>query len=90
MIDDTPITRQLDALWAIAAEPHGEIALHMGWRGMQWCMAGRRPLRMRVWERLLERGDVEILEPWGTTPTVKGLRITDRGRARIRRDAMGL
>ncbi len=80
--DYSPITRQLDALRAIA-DLGGEIALHYGWRGMQWCSADERPIRMRVWERLLDRGDLEVLEPWGTPPSVKGLRITPQGMDRL-------
>ena len=79
-MDDTPITRQLEALQAWPVE--GE-TLHMGLRGMAWVMVGRRLVQTRVWDRLLDRGDLAITENTTGPPGLKTLTVTDQGRQRL-------
>lgn len=56
-MSDEPITAQGEALrlW-----PDIGIPLLWGWRGHSHCSIDGRPIRARVWERLLERGDLLI------------------------------
>ncbi len=77
------ITRQVDALRAIAQEPHQAVSLIPAWRGaFHPPEADGQTIPARVWERLLDRGDLEVLDAFGAG-RFKVLVLTDQGRARI-------
>ena len=79
-MDDTPITRQLEALYVW---PSDGATLHMGLRGMAWVMVDSRVVRTRVWERLLDRDDLAMTDHISGPPGLATLTVTDQGRQRL-------
>lgn len=80
-MSDAP-TRQIDVLRIIDAA--GEVWMGMPTRGAHvvYDRKSDSTLPRRVWERLLDRGDLEVCGEWGYS-TKMYLRLTDQGRARL-------
>lgn len=83
-----PITTQLDALLAFCKSEKGEATLMGAMRGAGLIMIERRIVKVRVWERLLELGDLEHIEydRGSGRPRLKRLRITGQGLNRLREE----
>ncbi len=80
-----PITNQLEALLAFSKTDKGESSLMTGMRGAVWIMIDYRTVRVRVWERLWELGDLEYVEydRGKDLLPVKRLKITKQGLQRL-------